>query len=94
MVHRKSEAENKVNQSDINNDILANWKLIEADFKREYGLDLVREVRTMSWRYFLSLLVGLSQKSRFMMILQEKQEKRKDVIDDDQAMALFNSLSS
>lgn len=79
---------------DINEDILANWRLIEADFRREYRIDLVSEIRTISWRYFLALLSGLSADSRFMMKLQEKQEQSKDLIDDDEAMALFGSLAS
>lgn len=79
---------------DADRDILENWRLIEADFKREYQIDLVREIRTMSWRYFLTLLTGLSSKSRFMMKLHEEQEQSKDMIDDGEAMALFGSLAS
>lgn len=84
----------KVKHPDIDEDILANWRLIEADFKREYRIDLALEIRTMSWRYFLTLLSGLSPRSRFIMKLQEKHEQSKDMIDDDEAMALFGSLAS
>lgn len=46
-------------------DILACWSAVEADFQREYGLNLVREMSLMSWRRFLSLLAGLSSKAGF-----------------------------
>lgn len=97
MAHLKADDLKKVEKGrhpDINDDILANWRLIEADFRREYRIDLILEIRTMSWRYFLALLSGLSADSRFMMKLQEKQEESKDLIDDGKAMALFNSLAS
>lgn len=84
----------RVKHPDVNEDILANWRLIEADFRREYRIDLVFEISKMSWRYFLSLLSGLSAESRFMTKLQQKEEQEKDMIDDDEAIALFGSLSS
>lgn len=34
--------------------------MIEADFQRDYGLDLGDTLETMSWRRFCALLVGLS----------------------------------
>ena len=37
------------------------WRYIEADFQREYGIDLVHS--DMSWRKFRVLYSGLSQKS-------------------------------
>lgn len=37
------------------------WRYIEADFQREYGIDLT--VSNMSWRKFCVLYNGLSQDS-------------------------------
>ena len=37
------------------------WRYIEADFQREYGIDLVHS--DMSWRKFRVLYEGLSPKS-------------------------------
>lgn len=39
------------------------WPAIEADFRREYRLDLATELERMSWRRFLVLLRGLSSLS-------------------------------
>ena len=39
------------------------WVLVEADFLREYGIDLVHDLDGMSWRKFLALLRGLSPNS-------------------------------
>lgn len=40
--------------------MIANFGLIEADFQREYQIDLAREVWWMSWRRFTVLLRDLS----------------------------------
>ena len=36
------------------------WGALEADFRREYGIRLSRELAGMSWREFKTLLRGLS----------------------------------
>lgn len=36
------------------------WEYIEADFRRDYGIILARELPDMSWREFETLLAGLS----------------------------------
>jgi hypothetical protein len=38
--------------------------LVEADFQREYGIDLMASLDSMSWRRFVVLLGGLSLESR------------------------------
>lgn len=57
-------------------------------------MDLVTAIRRISWRYFLSLLTGLSGDSRFFSQIRQNQEQQKDVIDDDEAIALFDSFAS
>ena len=37
---------------------------MEADFRREYGIDLKHELYSMTWREFCVLLAGLSSDSR------------------------------
>lgn len=39
---------------------------MEADFQREYRLNLLHEADTLSWRRFLALLAGLSPHSAFL----------------------------
>lgn len=41
---------------------------MEADFLREYRIDLVRELPQLSWRRFLVLLAGLSSESRIAQL--------------------------
>lgn len=42
--------------------------MIEADFAREYGMDLTAELAAgLSWRRFRVLLAGLSASSRWML---------------------------
>lgn len=36
------------------------WGYVEADFQRDYGINLVSELPRMSWRRFRVLLNGLS----------------------------------
>lgn len=40
--------------------MLAVWEYIEADFRRDYHIDLAEALPHMSWRQFLTLLHGLS----------------------------------
>lgn len=36
------------------------WQYVEADFQRDYGIDLAQELPKMSWRKFWVLLAGLN----------------------------------
>lgn len=57
--------------------MLAIWAAIEADFQRDYGLDLPRELPRMSWRRFKTLLAGLgpdSAAARAQLWLMERAE--------------------
>jgi len=46
--------------------VLDHWALVEADFQREYGLDLSRALWSMTWRRFSTLLAGLSPEAVFI----------------------------
>jgi hypothetical protein len=41
--------------------------LIEADFQREYGIDLGASLGELTWRRFCVLLGGLSADSRLLL---------------------------
>lgn len=43
--------------------VVESWASVEADFLREYNIDLVRDLDNMSWRRFQILLRGLSPNS-------------------------------
>ena len=42
---------------------MASWALVEADFMREYGIDLVAELPRLSLRRFMVLVRGLGPAS-------------------------------
>ena len=45
-------------------DLIAAWALVEADFMREYGIDLVAELPRITLRRFLVLVRGLGPQQR------------------------------
>lgn len=49
-------------------DIISDWAILEADFRREYNIDLVRD-RHLSWRSFLVLANGLSKNSVWVLTM-------------------------
>lgn len=51
------------------------WSIIEADFQREYGINLIAACNDMSWRRFLILLRGLSAESALAMSIQMDKNK-------------------
>ena len=63
-------------------DILRDWAILEADFRREYGIALVNS--RLSWREFLVLANGLSPKSVWVLEYQARTDGRA-AIEDDQA---------
>ena len=42
---------------------MASWALVEADFMREYGIDLVTELPRLTLRRFMVLIRGLGPSS-------------------------------
>jgi hypothetical protein len=51
------------------------WPCIEADFQREYRLDLLTALPILSWRRFLALLSGLTASSAFITALKVRRER-------------------
>ncbi len=54
------------------------WALLEADFQREYGLDVSSEavLESITWRRFCALIDGLSPKSAIAAHLRSKAHER------------------
>ena len=50
---------------------------MEADFLRDYGIRLVEQINTMSWRYFLALVQNLSPYGAVASRIQDETNKRK-----------------
>lgn len=69
-------------------DIINDWGYIEADFQREYGINLMEELDKMSWRRFLTLLRGLSGDAVFVIMNTDPAEREGvKVIDGEDAEA-------
>jgi hypothetical protein len=64
-------------------DILKDWAILEADFRREYNIDLVRA--RLSWRAFLILANGLSTNSIWTMTYKGRNDGEIAIDDDDLA---------
>lgn len=61
---------------------------MEADFLREYRLDLVDQLDSLSWRRFTVLLSGLSPQSAFLnAMVRKKKEPRAILLTDPRAIA-------
>lgn len=52
--------------------MLEHWALIEADFAREYNIDLT--CSEMTWRRFINLIGALSSESVFYGTIRETQK--------------------
>lgn len=62
------------------------WTLLEADFQREYGLDVSSEavLESITWRRFCALIDGLSPKSAMAAHMRAKahEKERPPVVSD------------
>ena len=70
------------------------WDAVEADFQRDYGIDLVEQIDRMSWRRFKTLLANVSP---FGAIAGKAEELRSKPDSDEesdraQADAFFSSM--
>lgn len=67
------------------------WEYVEADFRRDYGIDLTRELPDMSWRQFQTLLNGLnpygSVASHYDSALKEQESTREKTEDEKRVAA-------
>ncbi|MBR3795960.1 MAG: hypothetical protein IKK34_08030 [Clostridia bacterium] len=77
------------------------WDAIEADFLRDYGIDLVEQLDGMTWRRFLILCRNLSPNGAVAVRIraqQDLQEEERDETDEErdrrQAAAFFSSVIS
>ncbi|WP_373323199.1 Gp15 family bacteriophage protein [Alkalihalobacterium chitinilyticum] len=57
------------------------WGAIEADFQREYRINLEESIHTISWRRFLILVKGLSQKSVLVGIMQSQKKQQEHIVE-------------
>lgn len=74
-------------------DILKDWSIIEADFQREYHINLEEDIWEMSWRRFLTLLNNLSGDSVYILTLQARKEGKVAIeMNDEESDALINSF--
>lgn len=66
-------------------DILRDWAILEADFRREYGIRLVNS--RLSWREFLVLANGLSPNSVWVLEYQGRNDGSSAIEDEQVAEA-------
>lgn len=78
--------------------MIEDWSFVEADFLREYGLDLSTDLAGMTWRRFLVLLRGLSPNAATVTALHSRvqfgrsSEKVNEVSTPEQAQSVFETL--
>jgi hypothetical protein len=58
---------------------------LEADFQREYGIDLSRSLARISWRRFCALVAGFSPESRWQLALKDDKEQPRVIEDPKEA---------
>ena len=63
------------------------WSAVEADFLRDYQIDLVEQIDRISWRRFLVLLNNLSPKGAVAVQLLAKHNDDDSTPEDDKAAA-------
>lgn len=73
------------------------WDAVEADFFRDYGIDLMEQLDKMTWRRFRVLLRNINP---FGAVAMKMEEMRKEPDEDDpetdkaQADAFFSKILS
>lgn len=65
-------------------DLLLNWDCVEADFQREYGINLAEEMENMTYRRMIVLLNNLSGESAtaHRMKAEQKDGPKRGCIED------------
>ena len=67
--------------------------MLEADFQREYRIDLTRDLWHMSWRRFTTLMNNLSGESVYILTLQARKEGKVAIeMNDEESNALLDSF--
>jgi hypothetical protein len=72
--------------------LLENWAIIEADFQREYRLDLTQELPGMTWRRFMVLVNGLGPHSAWVTLQVHKKQQPVLITDQEAAERHMESL--
>lgn len=76
--------------------MLSMWDAVEADFQRDYGIDLTRQLDSMSWRRFKVLVSNLNPygavASRVQMIHEHGSDEVDDEADKAAADAFFRDI--
>ena len=73
------------------------WDAIEADFLRDYRIDLIEQLDHMTWRHFLALLNNLSPQGAVAVRIRselQRQDNTTAMDDEAAANALFASVAS
>lgn len=69
--------------------------MIEADFQREYGMNLMTAIDSMTQRRFFNLLFGLSPDSWFWQInRKQKKEINDPEMAEKQLLRMFKSVDN
>ena len=72
------------------------WDAVEADFLRDYGIDLVEQLDVMSWRRFTTLFRNLSPfgaiANRADELRQQQEQEAEAGSDESQATAFFSHM--
>ena len=76
--------------------MLAVWGWVEADLRRDYGLELTEALPRMSWRTFKVLLDGLSPCGALAAHYREALDRQRMEEDDgrDAAAAFWNRMAA
>lgn len=59
--------------------VIIHWGIVYADFKREYGVDLLAEWDSLPWWRFMALLSGLSGESGLAAVLGDGGARPRDM---------------
>lgn len=73
------------------------WSAVEADFERDYGINLMEQIDTMSWRRFLVLLNNLNPHGAVAAVIQSQTdtdniENRTEAEEEKAASDFFTSM--
>lgn len=71
-------------------DILRDWAILEADFRREYGIALINS--RLSWREFLVLANHLSPNSVWVLEWKARKDGNAAIEDDDVAESALKQM--
>lgn len=73
------------------------WDAIEADFLRDYRIDLMEQLDHMSWRHFLALLNNLSPQGAVAVRIRAELEsgaQNSTMSDEEAANTFFAAIAS